>query len=95
MRKLLRLHADHLHSIFFVVAPIAFFASAIDSMSLYSHAQTTGGPGIPEDRQIYNTFDGNKDKGTIFEATNPMDLLQPPKREQPNQDKLGRVTSQC
>ena len=40
-----------------------------------SYAETVGNQELPEEREIHNTFSGAKGKGTIFDATNPMQLL--------------------
>ena len=40
-----------------------------------SSAQETGLSDIPREREIHNTFSTNKDKGTILEATNPIELI--------------------
>ena len=38
-------------------------------------AQLSGDYQTPQERDLYNTVPGNNDKGTILDATNPMDLM--------------------
>tara|TARA_B100001250_G_C19427402_1_gene625965 strand:+ start:81 stop:437 length:357 start_codon:yes stop_codon:yes gene_type:complete len=38
-------------------------------------AQPNGKSDIPKEREIHNTFSDTQDKGTILDATNPLDLL--------------------
>ena len=40
-----------------------------------AEAQLSGDYQIPQERDLYNTVPGNNDKGTILDATNPMDLM--------------------
>ena len=40
-----------------------------------AEAQLSGDYQTPQERDLYNTVPGNNDKGTILDATNPMDLM--------------------
>ena len=40
-----------------------------------AEAQLSGNYQTPQERDLYNTVPGNNDKGTILDATNPMDLM--------------------
>lgn len=40
-----------------------------------AEAQLSGDYQSPQERDLYNTVPGNNDKGTILDATNPMDLM--------------------
>ena len=39
------------------------------------HAELSGLSERPEERELFNTLPGNNSKGTILDATNPMDLM--------------------
>ncbi len=43
--------------------------------SMPSRAQLNGVSELPQERELYNTLPGSQQKGTILDATNPMDLL--------------------
>ena len=40
-----------------------------------AEAQLSGDYQTPQERDLYNSVPGNNDKGTILDATNPMDLM--------------------
>ena len=40
-----------------------------------AEAQLSADYQTPQERDLYNTVPGNNDKGTILDATNPMDLM--------------------
>ena len=40
-----------------------------------AEAQLSGDYQTPQERDLYNTVPGNNDKGTILDATNPMELM--------------------
>ncbi len=40
-----------------------------------AEAQLSGDYQTPQELDLYNTVPGNNDKGTILDATNPMDLM--------------------
>ena len=48
---------------------------AMEVSGLSTSAQVAGTDKIPEQREIHNTFSDEKEKGTILEATNPMELI--------------------
>ena len=73
MKKHLKDSIRALQSIWIVVLPIGlvnFYCSLPPS-----NAQTSGVFERPQEREMYNTLPGSAQKGTILDATNPMELM--------------------
>ncbi|MEC9029863.1 MAG: hypothetical protein VYB74_06225 [Cyanobacteriota bacterium] len=56
-----------------VALPIALLS--LTTVVDRAEAQLSGDYQTPQERDLYNTVPGNNDKGTILDATNPMDLM--------------------
>tara|TARA_B100000700_G_scaffold145075_1_gene161366 strand:+ start:1797 stop:2132 length:336 start_codon:yes stop_codon:yes gene_type:complete len=55
-----------------------FILTLLGGISLggdFSYAQTTETKQLREKREVHNIFSDQNDKGSIFEATNPLDLM--------------------